>query len=210
MKVMVLDTDTTGLEKDKDFIWHTSYLLFDTKSKEVLAYKERLYDEKGSIGKDAEFLKDLQSSNGIVSHNLDFDKGFLRAELGDIYSISYGKKAELCTMKKAKDIIKIYDDYLGDYKFPKLIEAYKHLKLKERYTELHSLPEKRYNEDGKMIVDEAGVKAIMAAKLFFHILGIDSVKISNNLDRKVLDREEFMEHFHKFYYKNRGSGLKIR
>lgn len=201
MRIMILDLDTTGLEKGKDFIWHSAYLIvnFD-KEKEILSFKERLYSNIGDIGKDEVFLEDLRDVKGIVSHNLSFDKSFLIKEIDD-YNFLYKGKYEYCTMEKSKNIVKIYEDYLGDYKFPKLKEVYTHLSLKDKYPELHSLIEKKYTDNGKWITDEAGVKAIMTAKVFFSLLAVPKIKISDKIDIKTIKNEEFMPYFNRFYFK---------
>lgn len=85
------------------------------------------------------FLKDYDSCDCLVAHNLSFDHPVLGAEM-----IRYGKKAtgkkdriKICTMDVSTNLCKIpfgkdHRPWKNDkWKFPKLSELYKHLFGKE-------------------------------------------------------------------------------
>ena len=81
-----------------------------------------------------EFMKDLESAEKIVGHNVDFDLHIVCAELyrlGLDYD-SLFKKSSICTMKNSMNFCAIPNpnSYYGGYKWPTLQELY--LKLFNR------------------------------------------------------------------------------
>ena len=73
-----------------------------------------------------EFLKDLNTSDYIVGHNIDFDVKVVCCELyrNNVNNALYSKR-RICTMKSTTDLCKIPSKY--GYKYPKLQELYKKL-----------------------------------------------------------------------------------
>lgn len=73
-----------------------------------------------------EFLKDLNTSDYIVGHNIDFDVKVVCCELyrNNVNNALYSKR-RICTMKSTTDLCKIPGKY--GYKYPKLQELYKKL-----------------------------------------------------------------------------------
>lgn len=70
------------------------------------------------------FIKDLEQSEIVVAHNMNFDMNVIGAEFIRL-NFTVGKKLiKICTMEKSTDFCKIESPY-GGYKFPKLVELYK-------------------------------------------------------------------------------------
>jgi len=70
-------------------------------------------------------IADLQDSEIVVAHNLNFDMKVIGAEM--IRSeMSVGKQLiKVCTMESSIDFCKLPPFRYGKYKFPKLVELYK-------------------------------------------------------------------------------------
>ena len=78
-----------------------------------------------------EFMSDLNCSELIVGHNIDYDINIVGAELYRL-NMEYNdlvKKNKICTMKKSVDYCAIPNPnaYYGGYKWPKLEELYRKL-----------------------------------------------------------------------------------
>ena len=83
-----------------------------------------------------EFYSYLMEADLLVGHNIDFDINIVAAEVFRLENKFPGLKylAErlhsmpiFCTMETGKYYTKIETDYSDDYKWPKLIELYRHL-----------------------------------------------------------------------------------
>jgi DNA polymerase III epsilon subunit-like protein len=147
MKVIVFDTETTGLPEDSFASFHESskwphiiqlsYITFDTETKEILEYTDRVVKLDPSViitpGSIAihqitreksesqgipitdvliEFAKSIQTADVIVGHNIIFDKRIIIVELyrHGIKNCFYNKLGaipEYCTMKRTMDLCAI-------------------------------------------------------------------------------------------------------
>lgn len=152
MKVLVFDTETSGLNPGYNVILQLSYQIVDTATwdavKEVNHYfawpsessrvsskaievngltKEFLGSQTLSNKQEAltEFVKDKDSVELLVAHNLEFDKSFIIAECKE-FGVKYatsGWANVYDTMKKTTNICCIEKNYgYGGYKYPKLSE----------------------------------------------------------------------------------------
>ncbi len=147
--VIYFDTETTGLypgqicqlsyvlqEKEsvvaKNFFFSVSYM-----PQEVVKVhgftKERLLDlSKGKTFSDHvdEIRKDFENADVIVSHNINFDCMFMRAEferLGGIFKY----KELFCSMKKFTPVCKLKRSDGVRYKYPRLNELTEFLDIYE-------------------------------------------------------------------------------
>lgn len=79
---------------------------------------------------EATFVKFLMMADVVVAHNIEFDLQMIECNWSDAHT--YVKNAkQFCTMREAVDIIKMprgsyHGSNFGQYKPPKLIEAYQH------------------------------------------------------------------------------------
>ena len=134
MKVLTLDTETTGLHADKDRILEIALVLYDLKEKKKLKHFHSLInpqmpisakaqevhkiDASMLVGKPkfkevAENINDLlEEADRLVAHNVDFDMPFINAELTRL-GLPECTKPTFCTMKNARSAT-----YTG--KYPKL------------------------------------------------------------------------------------------
>ena len=170
MKILVFDTETTGLPSRKNasiistdswpYIVQLSYILYDTESNMVLDYSDNIIKLPSGIcvskeseeihkisdemcktkGVDIkreliEFNKVLLQSDLVIGHNISFDKRMIMVEcirnkLQQNFTRNNIRRTEFCTMKNSVGICKIVkisrngDEY---FKYPKLMELYKHL-----------------------------------------------------------------------------------
>lgn len=70
-------------------------------------------------------ISDLQDSEIVVAHNLNFDMKVIGAEMIRL-KMSVGKQLiKVCTMEASIDYCKLPPFRYGKYKFPKLVELYK-------------------------------------------------------------------------------------
>lgn len=78
----------------------------------------------------SDFMADVNNSDKIVAHNLDFDRSVVSAELFRMGSPDVARKLmsfkSLCTMKSTTNLVRIPNSY-GSYKWPKLEELHKFL-----------------------------------------------------------------------------------
>jgi len=71
-------------------------------------------------------VSDMEKSQYLISHNMDFDKKIVSAEFIRYQVKPKNKLEKLCTMKESTDYCKIKNNW-GSYKWPKLVELYKNL-----------------------------------------------------------------------------------
>ena len=78
----------------------------------------------------SDFMADVDKSDKIVAHNLDFDRSVVSAELFRMGSADDARRLmsfnSLCTMKSTTNLVRIPNSY-GSYKWPKLEELHKFL-----------------------------------------------------------------------------------
>jgi DNA polymerase III epsilon subunit-like protein len=174
MKIIVFDTETSGLPKSKTitpntihlwpFIVQFSYIIFDTETNAVLKSYDAIVKVKpyNVISKDSikfhgitqeiselkginidtvliEFMRDLETADMIVAHNVEFDLNMLRVEIMRLESAEtnldlclasiINKNNLYCTMRESVDLCKIEKENSRGkyYKFPTLTELHKHL-----------------------------------------------------------------------------------
>jgi len=71
------------------------------------------------------FVCDMEKSQYLIAHNMDFDKKVISAEFIR-YQIKPKKLKKLCTMKESTDYCKLKNNW-SEYKWPSLIELYNKL-----------------------------------------------------------------------------------
>jgi len=75
----------------------------------------------------SDFMADVNKSDKIVAHNLDFDRSVVSAELFRMGSSDDARRLmsfnNLCTMKSTTNLVRIPNSY-GSYKWPKLEELH--------------------------------------------------------------------------------------
>lgn len=151
MKVLIFDTETTGLNAGYNVILQLSYQIVETADwhiiKEVCHYfpwpenewrvseeaiavngltKDFLSTQQLSDRHDAlsEFVKDKDNVDLIVAHNLEFDKKFIIADCKEA-NVKYAASGwEFCydTMKRTTSYCAIPKPFGNGYKWPKLSE----------------------------------------------------------------------------------------
>ena len=167
MKILVFDTETTGLpERNASFydtekwpyIVQLSYILYDTESKMVLDICDNIIKipnnitiskasenihkisndlsrEKGIDINQAlnQFNDTVINSDLIIGHNINFDKNMIIVEtIRNKYKRIFNTGQKFyCTMKNSVNVCKIINPNLKSstkisYKYPKLIELYRH------------------------------------------------------------------------------------
>jgi len=147
MKVLVFDTETTGLPLDQNaaltdsakwpYIIQLSFIVFDTDTKEILEYSDRIIQLDASIPISPESIaihqitrersqmegipikialahlaENMIDSDIIVGHNILFDKRILMAELhrNQMKNCLYKNGLpipEYCTMKRSTEFCKL-------------------------------------------------------------------------------------------------------
>jgi DNA polymerase III epsilon subunit-like protein len=149
MKILVFDTETTGLvgKNDNVYICQLAWCVYNTKTKKKAIYTNFILNvpieiqnsdihgittEISNKGYDFSeiidiFLADVDSCDMIVAHNLKYDLQALEIELNrleryDDIDYLYNKKY-YDTMKESIQLLKITGKY-GKYKYPKLQELY--------------------------------------------------------------------------------------
>lgn len=135
-KTVIIDVETTGLNKSDDFIWQVCYIVCDEYEDKIVLKELReivlvdailsvLYKKskfRNSIKKILKrkikkLSKVIEGSDIIVGHNIKFEKMFLSE-----YSINL--ENTFCTMISSTNLCKINHHYYV-YKYPKLAEAVK-------------------------------------------------------------------------------------
>lgn len=75
-----------------------------------------------------DFLTDVELSNVIIGHNLEFDQKVVLAELHRLQMEDpFNEKKLICTMKQSVNYCAFPGRYVGRYRYPKLEELYKKL-----------------------------------------------------------------------------------
>ena len=151
MRILVFDTETSGLDPQWNVILQLSYQIVDSDSwstlktvnhyfpwpedkmrvspgaiivngltEEVLAEKQ-LSDRKTAL---EEFVKDRDTCDLLVAHNLEFDKKFIIAACREenVKYASSGWAKSYDTMKRTTSFCQIPKAWGGGYKWPKLTE----------------------------------------------------------------------------------------
>lgn len=151
MRILVFDTETSGLNPQWNVILQLSYQIVDSDSwttlktvnhyfawpenkarvtqeaiavnglTEELLSSKQLSDRKTALN---EFVSDKDSCDLLVAHNLEFDKNFIIAtcrEEGVKYANS-GWAKSYDTMKRTTSFCQIHKDWGSGYKWPKLTE----------------------------------------------------------------------------------------
>ena len=151
MRILVFDTETSGLDPQWNVILQLSYQIVDSDSwatlKSVNHYfswpenkarvsygaievngltEEFLAGKKLSDRKNAleEFVKDKDSCELLVAHNLEFDKKFIIASCREegVKFANSGWSKSYDTMKRTTNFCQIPKDWGNGYKWPKLTE----------------------------------------------------------------------------------------
>ncbi len=162
MKIIIFDTETTGLQPGQ--ICQLSYLISDENTIEGKNFFFSVdYIEPGAEAAHGfsldklkelsgghtfsnhadEVMADFSSADLVVAHNIDFDKKFLEVEFARL-----GKEIQLintfCTMKHFTPICQIYHHYFG-FKYPTLEELLKFLSVEQ--SDVLQMLKDVFNED---------------------------------------------------------------
>lgn len=167
MKWVVLDTETTGLDKKNDQICQLTYLILDkdfnieqvknfylavdkmdSKAEEVHGLSIKLLDKlsNGLRFEDIsrEIFKDLKG-NGVICHNIPFDMELLQNKM---FEVSEKAKLEhvkeFCSMKAYAPVLNL-KRYNGELKNPRLGEVTDFLQIKKETA--MELAKKHFNAD---------------------------------------------------------------
>jgi DNA polymerase-3 subunit epsilon len=155
MKLLVFDTETSGLPKHKySSIYNTSewphilqlsYIVYDLDNNEIIAQENdyikirtyiKISKESYNVHKiSKDFLKKehMKHCNIVVGHNVEFDQKMINVECYR-RSIEIEWKPEFCTMKNSVNICKIEKVNLNNetyFKYPTLNELHVYLFKKE-------------------------------------------------------------------------------
>lgn len=166
MKILVFDTETTGLNPQWNVILQLSYQIVDSDTWSSIKTVNHYFswpEDKSRVSQDAikvnglteevlsgkqlsnrkaafeEFVADKDSCDLLVAHNLEFDKKFIIAscrEEGVKYASS-GWSQSYDTMKRTTNFCQIPKVYGGGYKWPKLIELAMCLGIDYSHISLH-------------------------------------------------------------------------
>lgn len=108
----------------------------------------------------AHLLEDFfDIADTIVAHNLRFDTGIVGRlfHTSGIDASIVGEKAQYCTMRALKPVMRLTPKVYGDWKNPKLIEAYRYI----------------YNRDFEGQAHDAAADSLAAADIYFACLHMD-------------------------------------
>lgn len=166
MRILVFDTETSGLNPQWNVILQLSYQVVDSDSwttqknvnhyfawpedksrvtweainvngltEEVLGSKQ-LSNRKAAL---EEFVKDKDSCDLLVAHNLEFDKKFIIAACREegVKFASSGWSKSYDTMKRTTSFCQIPKDWGSGYKWPKLTELANCLGVDYSHIALH-------------------------------------------------------------------------
>ena len=105
----------------------------------------------------------LDVSDRLIAHNIEFDKKILRHMLhqSKIDAALVDKPQPFCTMNYLRPVMKMEPKRFGDWKQPKLIEAYNYM----------------FQRDFDGAAHDASVDAGACADLYFEILNRERIKI---------------------------------
>lgn len=157
MKVLVFDTETTGLPPSKTptaddsdqwpYIVQLSYLLFDTDSNKITVQHDvilrvpveienshihRITTGLSKNGFDFKptfeiFMVCVEACDVIVGHNVLFDVNMMRAECLR-HQLTFNPRKEFyCTMKRSIHVCNLLNTTTGRLKYPKLSELHETL-----------------------------------------------------------------------------------
>lgn len=166
MKILIFDTETSGLQAGYNVILQLSYQIVETSDWSVLKSVNHYFSwpeesfrvddraiEVNGLTKDflsrqqlSDKAKALQEFNEyksqcelLVAHNIEFDKKFIVEECRE-YDIRYaaaGWGDSYDTMKKTTNICCLYKSWGSGYKYPKLSELADFLNVKTDDLNLH-------------------------------------------------------------------------
>lgn len=111
---IIIDFETAGIEVGKDYIWQASYILLE--DFQVKKIRQSVYLLESDIRKDKELIEDINKSDTLVAHNVNFERKLIERHL------SITGKGEYCTMLKTQEALNLK-------KFPKLSEVVESLEL---------------------------------------------------------------------------------
>lgn len=138
--ILYFDTETSGLHPGQ--ICQLSYIMqkgdavisknffFTVDSVEYGAFMvhgfsvEKLLSLSGGkrfINHFEEISKDFAEADVVVSHNVNFDFSFMRAEYARL-NANFAVKKDFCSMKKSTTLCKLCRPHSAGYKYPKLGE----------------------------------------------------------------------------------------
>lgn len=129
---IITDEDGNELKKRKHLIEPNGFLIpEDATAVHGITTEQALQEGIPLQSALVEFMSDLNCSELIVGHNIDYDINIVGAELYRL-NMEYNdlvKKNKICTMKKSVDYCAIPNPnaYYGGYKWPKLEELYRKL-----------------------------------------------------------------------------------
>ena len=229
MRILVFDTETSGLDPQWNVILQLSYQIVDSNSwatqktvnhyfawpenkarvtQEAIAVngltEEFLNSKQLSNRKVAfeEFVADKDSCNLLVAHNLEFDKNFIIAscrEEGVKYANS-GWSKSYDTMKRTTNYCRIPKDWGSGYKWPKLTELADCL-----YIDYSNIP--LHDSAGDVELTKLCFKRIVAEGLYNlpYNAGIPAnltlhVESPDYIRMETIDGELVDERFYKDYY----------
>jgi DNA polymerase III subunit epsilon len=168
MTILVFDCETTGLINYKTheypYIVQLAWITYSDdeyrennhiirpdipipiESSNIHKITQDIADKKGILIQDALilFLKDFRTATTIIAHNMSFDLTVLKKECERNHiSMPTTFKTYYCTMKNSIDLcrIKMKSTRNPDetyFKYPKLIELFKHLFPEEELANLHN------------------------------------------------------------------------
>ena len=151
MKVLILDTETTGFSPVNEYIVQLAYLIYDTNTNNIeqtnfyieppiQILNSHIHHITNEFVKNSYtfsdiaqiFLDDLEAIDLLVGHNIKFDLDFLKEELrrAKITTSRLDDIQTYDTMKNSVNVCRIKNQY-GSFKYPKLNELYQHFFKKD-------------------------------------------------------------------------------
>jgi len=197
---LILDTETTGYLSKEEMqvtdpgmlprIIQVAWLLFDEDGKLIRSQNrfisqeqpipassvrihgldDTLIQKKGEPPSAVwnDFLKDLNACSFVIAHHIDFDIPLIENELKLIgIQNPFAGKRTICTMKQGKDLCKLPAENSNDFRYPTLEELYKIL-----FTG-------RLTHEPLSGLHNAMTDASIAAKVFFHMLKMQHIQLSD-------------------------------
>lgn len=145
---VIYDSDTNNIKKKDYIIQIPNHVVMDEKNISIHGITNEISQTKGVKINEVvdEFLDDVDDSDFVVGHNLEFDLDILKVEIlriiaettDDNIKVRHQEKINklysydnyYCTMKNSVNICKIPSTnikFKDQYKYPKLVELYNHL-----------------------------------------------------------------------------------
>ena len=228
MRILVFDTETSGLDPQWNVILQLSYQIVDSDSwaihKTVNHYfswpenkarvshraidvngltedfltSKQLSDRKIAL---EEFVKDKDSCDLLVAHNLEFDKKFIIASCREegVKFANSGWAKSYDTMKRTTSYCQIPKDWGNGYKWPKLTELadclginYSHIALHDSSgdVELTKLCFERIVAEGLCNLDIADIPR----NIILRVESPDDIRIETE-DGELVDEKFFKDYF---------------